>query len=392
MDDYSLHSVDISPAEFLGAFFEPAETVCLRVFSDRPDSAFAGLKLECRQGRFDSLAETLRRHNAENRGIYFVINYGGHEDTDIRRVNAQFMECDNIPLAEQLEKIRVFPLEPSLIVRTRKSLHCYWLIKDGKVERFRDIQRGLIARFGADPACVNESRVFRLPGFLHCKEEPVLVECIKFNPELRYSQQELAAVLPELPEEPARTGASPSAKDRGTQKVLVTVGKRCAFLQHCKRNARTLSEPDWYAMIANLALFEGGEAAIHQLSRPYPNYSFAQTQAKIDHFHKSGTKPITCRRIAEQGFVCPKMQSGACKCKSPAGLAFIPLDITALNKALTGVKVKGDVPADVQTARRFIADYLANSGNGPLVPGILRGIGTDRYLRRVGYDRHTQTA
>jgi putative DNA primase/helicase len=65
------------------------------------------------------------------------------------------------------------------------------------------VQRQLIAHFGADPACVNESRVFRIPGFNHCKEEPIPVECIKYNPELRYTQQELSDVLPEIPEEPA---------------------------------------------------------------------------------------------------------------------------------------------------------------------------------------------
>lgn len=361
MDKYNLSGLSISPGEFLGAFFAPDETVCLRIFSDKPDSAFSGQKLEIKQGRFEAITESLQKHNEQGRGIYFVINYGGHEDADISRINAQFMECDDVSLEEQLARIQAFPLEPSLIVKTRKSLHCYWLMKKAAVERFRHIQRKLIAQFGADPACVNESRVFRLPGFFHCKEEPIMVECIKFNPELRYTQAELEAVLLDIPEEPPSEGVKASpVKDRGTQKGLVSTGKRCTFLQYCKTHAKTLSEPDWYAMISNLALFEGGEAAIHKLSRPYLKYSYEQTQAKIDHFHKSGTKPMTCAKIAQNGFVCPKMKNGSCHCKAPAGLAFIPLEIADLKKALTRVKTKHETASDILLAEQFINDFLYN--------------------------------
>jgi len=361
LSDYNLNGLPISPAEFLSAFFEPSETVCIRIFSDKPDSAFAGQKLEVKAGRFDGIAETLQKHNEQGRGIYFVINFGGHEDNQITRINAQFMECDNLPLEEQLAKIQAFPLEPSLIVKTRKSLHCYWLMKKAMTERFRTIQKKLITHFGADPACVNKSRVFRLPGFFHCKEEPVLVECIKFNPEIRYTQKELEAVLPDIPDEPAPPGTAPSPiKERGSQKGLLTTGRRCMFLQYCKRNAKTLSEPLWYAMITNLALFEGGENAIHQLSKPYPKYSFEQTQSKIDHYHKSGTKPITCRRIGEQGFICPKMVDGSCKAKAPAGLAYFPIDTDSVRKLLAKCKIKGNAVDDVSTARQFVSDYLYN--------------------------------
>jgi len=367
MADYSLNGLNISPAEFLGAFFNPDETICIRVFSDKSGSAFSGQKLECKQGRFDSFAETLHKHNAQDRGIYFVINYGGHEDSEIKRVNAQFMECDDLPLDEQLSKIQAFPLEPSLIVKTRKSLHCYWLIKDGVVDKFRNIQRGLISQFGADAACVNESRVFRIPGFNHCKDEPILVECIKFNPELRYTQQELEAALPALPDEPVSPGAHGAAspiKDRGTQKGLMVVGLNCHFFRHCKKNAKTLSEPDWYAMITNLALFEGGEAAIHKLSKPYPKYSYEQTQAKIEHFHKSGTKPMTCAKIAQNGYVCPNYKNGTCKGKSPAGLSYFPLEINDVRKRLAACKVTNNPLDDIATARQLINDYLYNIDTG----------------------------
>ena len=375
MVPYSLEGLNISSVEFLRPFFDPKERVCFRVFSDKPDSAFSGQKLECVLSRFEEIEKTLKAHNDQERGVYFVVNYGGHDDASITRINAQFAEMDDIPLEEQLAKIQAFPLKPSMIVKTRKSLHCYWLMKNAKVEDFRRIQRKLVAQFDADPACVNESRVFRLPGYYHCKEEPVLVQLVKYNPELRYEQKELEAVLPDIPdvddEEAFRSDSgvtsglnvaqSSSLKNHGSQKGLALVGRRCLFIQHTKKNAKTLSEVDWYAMITNLAVFEGGVAAIHKLSKPYPSYDERKTQAKIEHFFKSGTKPMTCTTISEKGFVCPKLTDGTCHCKSPAAFAFIPASTDELKKALLVFKPKHDPADDVRQAQRFIDECLYNA-------------------------------
>ena len=80
MSNYTLESINISTEEFLGAFFESNDKVCVRIFSDKSGSAFSGLKLEIEQGHFDRIADILHKHNAQDRGIYFVINHGGHED------------------------------------------------------------------------------------------------------------------------------------------------------------------------------------------------------------------------------------------------------------------------------------------------------------------------
>lgn len=212
--------------EFLRPFFDPGETVCLRVFDDRKTGAFKGAKLECAAGKIATMTDILHRHNQQNRGIYFVINFGGHEDVDISRINAQFVECDNLSLEEQMAQIEAFPLPPSMIVKTKKSLHCYWLMKDAKLEDFRRVQKRLVLQFNGDSACINESRVFRLPGFNHCKAEPVMVECIKFNPELRYTQAELEAHLPQIPDEQQIKAPVP----KGARKGLSLVGRRCSFI------------------------------------------------------------------------------------------------------------------------------------------------------------------
>ncbi|MDY4785106.1 phage/plasmid primase, P4 family [Pygmaiobacter massiliensis] len=345
-------ALNIPPDEFLKPFFDAGETVCLRVFADRKGTPFQGLKLECDATKIGGMVDTLKKHNAQNRGIFFVVNYGGHEDSDITRINAQFVECDTLPVEEQMARIGAFPLPPSIIVRTKKSLHTYWLVKGAEVPRFRTVQRALIAQFDGDRACINESRVLRLPGFNHCKGEPFMVQCVKFAPELRYTQDELLAALPSVEE----TISVPAPQ--GNRKGLQTVLRRCDFLQHCREHASTLPELDWYAMITNLAVFEGGADAIHALSKAYPGYLESETQQKIAHFLESGTKPMTCKTIGEKGFRCPRQAE--CGCKAPAALCYLPLTVEELRTQLAQCPVAHAPVDDMRTAKEFISANLYN--------------------------------
>ena len=350
-------ALNVPLEEFLRPFFGPSERICLRVFDDRKTGTFKGAKLETSLQGLAALTDTLKKHNEKNRGIYFVVNFGGHEDGEISRINAQFTECDELSLEEQLKQIEAFPLTPSLIVQTRKSLHTYWLIKDGDVAAFRRVQKRLVAQFHGDKTCINESRVLRLPGFYHCKEEPVEVKCIHFHPELRYTQAELEQYLPQISEE-AAAPAGPVAK--GSQQGLSLVLRRCAFIQHCREQAATLSEHDWYSMITNLAVFEGGERAIHELSALYPKYKAAETQEKIQHFLGSGTKPITCKAIAEKGFACPRLGDGSCSCKSPAALCYQPLSLEELRENLAAAPVQKSPVENMRAAKGFVRESLYN--------------------------------
>lgn len=171
------------------------ERINIRVFSDKKGTGFKGKNLSFNMKDFPSKSKILMAHNEANRGIFFVVNSGGNSDREINKINAQFFECDTLSLEEQMENISKFPLEPSIIVQTKKSLHVYFLIKNGKVEKFRDIQKKLAKHFNGDGSCINESRVMRVPGFYHCKEEPVRVKCIKFNPNLFYTQDDLEREL-----------------------------------------------------------------------------------------------------------------------------------------------------------------------------------------------------
>lgn len=165
-------------------------------------------------------------------------------------------------------------------------MRTYWFM-DGhaEVKRFRTIQKQLVKQFDGDVKCQNESWVMRLPGFYHCKQDPVIVECMLFHPERKYSQDQLSAALPKVEEEKT------AEKMTGSEKGLPIIMHECDFLKHCRDDSKTLSEHDWYAMITNLAGFDGGVDLIQYLSKDYPKYSEVETTDKINHFLKSGTRP-----------------------------------------------------------------------------------------------------
>jgi hypothetical protein len=92
---------------------------------------------------------------------------------------------------------------------------------------------------------------------------------------------------------------------------------RCAFARHCRDDAATLHEPEWFAMVSNVSRCADGPAAVHRLSKPYPRYSRQEVDAKIAHALQD-TGPHTCAFIQALGYRgCPP---GGCGVKAPIGL------------------------------------------------------------------------
>lgn len=410
----------------------------IRIFSDKKGTGFKGKNLSFNMKDFQSKSKVLMAHNEANKGIFFVVNSGGNSDRKINKINAQFFECDTLSLEDQLENISKFPLEPSIIVQTKKSLHVYFLIKNGKVEKFRDIQKKLAKHFNGDGSCINESRVMRVPGFYHCKEEPVRVKCIKFNPNLFYTQEDLERELSyseselivnddnyirlesyisnyhsDLQEstllnkenisedyrksisEKKSEGRNNKSKEQvlyeseenlhsmsednisknnqlnientvdeevKSENGLEVVCFKCDFIKHCKKNSKTLSEPLWHGMITNLALFKGGNYRIHELSKGYKTYSEKETEDKINNFLKSGAGPMTCETLRDRGYTCLRYGK-TCYGKSPASLAFKPLNVKDIRECIKTLKVSEVSNAiNVDTALRFIENYMYNIG------------------------------
>ena len=215
----------VSYDDFFAAFgYTDKDEIFFRTFKDKGEKESRNLSVHYRF--LNGILDTLRNLNKENRGIFFVVNGGGQDDKSVKIARAQFMEIDpskedlervekgEVTLEEllsaQLEKILAFSLPPSILIITRKSIHCYWLIVNGKIDRFKEIQERLIQYFDSDKSIKNPSRVMRLYGFLHQKKDPVMVRLIKFNPELKYTQQQFHEVLPLLEKKPTPAASTPS--------------------------------------------------------------------------------------------------------------------------------------------------------------------------------------
>lgn len=113
-------------------------------------------------------------------------------------------------------------------------------------------------------------------------------------------------------------------------------------------------------MISNLAVFEGGEATIHRLSAGYSNYSKEETDAKIAHFRASGSGPITCKIIAEKGFLCPKLLDGSCTCAAPAAMSRKPLSADQLRERMNALRPTNRKYEDALAAQRFVERNMAD--------------------------------
>lgn len=127
-------------------------------------------------------------------GVHLAIN-GAHTDKEVKKVYAQFFEIDDKSFEEQEQIIKSLKLKPSMIVKTRKSYHIYYLIQNGKLSLFREIQQRLAYTFGGDMQKKNESTCMRIPGFYHNKKDPIMVKLVSYHPELIYTQSQLITKL-----------------------------------------------------------------------------------------------------------------------------------------------------------------------------------------------------
>jgi predicted P-loop ATPase len=134
----------------------------------------------------------------QTQGLYFVVNGYGQTDNKITHCKAFFCEWDDRPLPEQeiFWKRKGF-LEPTFQVKTRKSIHCYWVLETPiPVQDWKVLQTCLLNELDADRTLKNPSRVLRVAGAWHLKVDAEPVQCQLINiTEKKYSQAEIETTL-----------------------------------------------------------------------------------------------------------------------------------------------------------------------------------------------------
>lgn len=146
--------------------------------------------------------------------------------------------------------------------------------------------------------------------------------------------------------------------------------RACEFLLHAQANAQTLTEPEWYAMISQLAGVADGAAVIHELSRDYPGYSVEATDKKIAQFIKTGARGMSCDTLRGWGYHCPKL--GTCPAKAPWELGKAPMP-GWYHKTDRGLRLMPGILANELASAQ--TDFLRRGG---LLPVSRRGVQNGR--------------
>lgn len=341
----------------------------------------------------------IKQKNVEGYGCYFGVclrKTPNGNKSSVASIPALWADLDGKNFRggkpEALAQLQRLPpyLYPSIIVDSGHGYHPYWLLREAEtIESNEEIlkleayMKGLAHTLGGDSTS-DLGRVLRLPGLLNQKDsnDPCLCHIIHYKPERRFTPLDFDDYQAEIPK------VTPEAKPRGLDETrkrsdefnnlaIEKMLESCAFIQHCRDNVVSLSEPWWWSMIHVLAVFgQPGRDKIHELSAPYPRYSQEETEQKIAHARKAADKdigPHTCAFIQQDlGFACPKIcQANTLGAKSPAGLAtrlaavglHITIDGTTylerldLNRIISRThQAKEDTPPITKTLASFIIE------------------------------------
>jgi hypothetical protein len=300
---------------------------------------------------------------------------------------------DNLPLtieaAEDLIRAAFPNHPPSMIVGSGGGIYIYWLLEDPWIfadeeERAQAmaILDGIFFTLSAVAHAqglhvdnvADLARVLRVPGSVNFKikdsPRPAVVRML--NEDLRYAPAqflEIAAAVP-VKKEKKKRGKNAKTDGKGVtseaenpesenpeSKKPEGEGKKeypladfdavmagCAYLQHCRDDARNLAEPDWWAMVSNIARCQDGPKHVHELSSPYLLYDYAETELKIGRALEGGGPHLCATIEANNG----DKYCGTCpykgKVKSPIVLGRArskkDLLIEELNKEFAVIRTK----------------------------------------------------
>lgn len=201
------------------AFFE---AVTIQTIDDeKPGGAPNPAQSRIIHGCIDDLAYELDRLNEEGAGIFMAVNQAdgkGRKKANIRALSGWHADLDLKDASSPFSPDSL-PLTPTMIVKTPGGWHLYWLAPapmpcEGEVRRkeheaeLKGICQAL-RPYGADPKVCFVNAVLRLPGFLHRKREPRLVELVTAAGP-RYAREQILGAFPPMESKPRPRAAVPA--------------------------------------------------------------------------------------------------------------------------------------------------------------------------------------
>lgn len=171
-------------------------------------------------GTFDECLPKLVALNRQRAGIFVTVNEqasGWRNNANTKRARAIWHENDGV-LDERV--VQHWPLEPSMVVRTRENhSHVYWLLDEPVTDwpTWHGLAQHMIEHRRSDLRCAKRAQVLRVPDFYHCKDaaHPLRVTLVQpFNGK-RYTFGQLTKAFPPV-ETPDKIAPQPDSNDLPT--------------------------------------------------------------------------------------------------------------------------------------------------------------------------------
>jgi RepB DNA-primase N-terminal domain len=180
--------------------------------------------------------EDPRQWNRKGFGVFWTVNEfreGVRRIDHLTRIMAWAIDMDSGTKSEQRARLHKSPLEPSLIVETKRGYQAYWNAKPGASQgHWNAIVLGrLVPFFGSDPNARDLARILRVPGYLHLKDPADPFEVREVHRcEVSYSEEQIARSF------------KPEPKTEDPQKIHERV----------KREAKFSGSDDFWDQVYNL--------------------------------------------------------------------------------------------------------------------------------------------
>jgi hypothetical protein len=194
---------------FLNVLDPKATSFTFQTFTDS-ERAMAGKRWDplarVLNGSLSENWQQLVRLNRNGAGVYVTINAtdgNGRKLENIMAVRGVWREADKPALPP-------LPLDPTMIVESSPGKRHEYILTDGPIAdapEFTEVMAQMVATYGSDPKAKDRSRVLRLPGFFHLKDDkpPTMVQLMRSDGP-RYDWSGIVGALKPAPSRPRLTG------------------------------------------------------------------------------------------------------------------------------------------------------------------------------------------
>ncbi|MBZ5592778.1 MAG: hypothetical protein LAP39_11115 [Acidobacteriia bacterium] len=335
-------------ADFLRGVFGGQQTGFIALFN-KPSKHSTFLRLGNESWYAEAARIAMLAREKEN--VYFAIGVQGQQphrgrgkqagvialpglwaDIDVLGPNHA---ATNLPptLEDAWSIVRTIPFKPTVAVYSGGGIQLHWLFREpmetvtekdrSTAKRLSKGFQELLVRIAALSGWSIDNtadlcRLLRVPGTYNRKQETsALVQYEVIDGGQRYNPLEFEELV-ELEADPELKAHIQGAAPESPSAEFLRVLAGCPWMQHCKDDAVRLQEPEWYRMLSIVARCRDGNQIAHDMSKPYPKYTAAETEEKLRQA-RGAAGPSTCAFIENelgQGEYCSRCKHRG-KIRSP---------------------------------------------------------------------------